>query len=313
METSAAAECIHNIRVIMWFMTIIYLLLFSINGSAGDTDIDNHPAWQYLPAKNECGVARVNFHNRITMGEEAHLGEFPWMVRIGYSKGMLAEKVFHCGGSLISRKHVITAAHCGTKNNVVRIGENDVATDLDCGNGICAPPSQDIRIKKYLIEGLYNKETFAKDISVILLEKDCEFDDYVSPICLPSGSVIHDDVMGATMIVAGWGYTNSHLRSLPSKLMYFTGAVLNQSDCGAIFSNPQDDTQYCIGTYSGSDSCRGDSGGPAMRTLRVDNVRRKFLYGIISYGHPKCGAGPAVYTAVTKYMKIILDKINEFH
>lgn len=49
---------------------------------------------------------RSVFSNRITFGQLAGLKEFPWQVAI-----TLRDK-YHCGGSIIGDRHVITAAHC---------------------------------------------------------------------------------------------------------------------------------------------------------------------------------------------------------
>lgn len=66
---------------------------------------------------------------------------------------------------------------------------------------------------------------------------------------------------------------------------------------------------YC--TFLGKDSCNGDSGGPMTKSFKVDNVKRCYLIGVVSYGRSDCGAGPAVYTLICKYMLTILDNIKE--
>lgn len=52
-----------------------------------------------------CGLAR---RTRIVGGEEAKEAEFPWLAALS-RRGK-----FYCGGALITRKHVLTAAHCCT-------------------------------------------------------------------------------------------------------------------------------------------------------------------------------------------------------
>lgn len=52
----------------------------------------------------ECGVS--NRQLRVVGGNVTKVHEFPWIA--GLSKG----GEFHCGATLITHRHLITAAHC---------------------------------------------------------------------------------------------------------------------------------------------------------------------------------------------------------
>ena len=59
---------------------------------------------------NHAGQLINHAGQRIIGGSLAELGEFPWQAAIGF---FFQEKFSpFCGGSLVSRKHLVTAAHC---------------------------------------------------------------------------------------------------------------------------------------------------------------------------------------------------------
>lgn len=64
----------------------------------------------YAPA-----AAAATIDKRITGGQDAELGEFPFIVSITGSNG-------HCGGTLLDSTTVLTAAHCIEGSSSVKAG-----------------------------------------------------------------------------------------------------------------------------------------------------------------------------------------------
>ncbi|KFB38141.1 hypothetical protein ZHAS_00005431 [Anopheles sinensis] len=68
----------------------------------------------------------------ISGGKPAEDGEFPHHALLGYLKnGNANEFVFGCGGTLISDRHVLTAAHCFAMEypSIVRLGVYNLEND----------------------------------------------------------------------------------------------------------------------------------------------------------------------------------------
>ena len=65
--------------------------------------------WKPSKDAGECGV-RVTQEN-IVGGKDSKPGEFPYMALLSSSADQNSPK-YHCGGSLINKRYVLTAAHC---------------------------------------------------------------------------------------------------------------------------------------------------------------------------------------------------------
>lgn len=68
-----------------------------------------------------CGKQKIFFENRIFGGEEAGVGEFPWLGRLVHHNKFNRTSV-GCTGFLIHRKFMLTAAHCLVGKGIEYLG-----------------------------------------------------------------------------------------------------------------------------------------------------------------------------------------------
>ncbi|CAD6995818.1 unnamed protein product [Ceratitis capitata] len=257
----------------------------------------------------KCG--RIAPENRIYGGRITSIDEFPWTARLIYISND-NDVDYSCGGSLINKDFVLTAAHCVHKSNVeskwffkgVRLGEWNTTTDVDCDID-CAPPHSDIDCPEIIIHDKYNPNTYKNDIALLRLEKSVAPTKFIQPVCLPSKSSQTRNYQNEEVEVAGWGKTETSEHS--EVKMKATLRVLNSTICDTKFRRSVN--VICAQGDKGSDSCGGDSGGPLMykdkKNLKI------YLIGVVSSGTgEKCGAANTigVYTNVSAHMDWIVKK-----
>ncbi|CAH2045491.1 unnamed protein product, partial [Iphiclides podalirius] len=293
----------------------VVTVLKSIHFVTGDIwqQVANHAAWVKLESY-ECGFSAAD---RIIGGMDAALGQFPWILRLGYNLPGEDELDWMCGGVLITDRHVVTAAHCiqtdenGYKLNAVRAGEYDARTNPDCQLNVCAPPLQDRGVKSIISHPDFNEPPFHNDIAVIELQAPLELNDYVAPICLPQRDQLTDLQIGELVTVAGWGKMNMSTDKRADILQYISLPVVTPESCnffGRAFKVAE--SEICAGSQRNKDACGGDSGGPLMKIFDTPEGPKSFLIGVVSFGPTVCGIKkPGVYTSVPYFLKWVLDHI----
>jgi secreted trypsin-like serine protease len=202
----------------------------------------------------------------------------------------------------------------------VRLGEWNFDTEIDCdksddGDEDCVNvPVQDIPIEAIIPHPEYNIEekSVKNDIALIRLAHECDYNDFVKPICLPlTDQVRHSNLDGATLTVSGWGRTeNTTISNVKLKVNVDVVPLIM---CQSVYRRENLWTkQLCAGGVEGKDSCNGDSGGPLMKDV-TDNINQYFyIAGVVSFGPSRCGTKdkPGVYTKVSEYVDWILETLR---
>ncbi|ERL86132.1 venom protease [Dendroctonus ponderosae] len=258
-----------------------------------------------------CGLSNATLP-KVVGGIPAKLGEFPWMVSLGYRNLKNPSQTrWLCGGTLISHRHVLTAAHCVvTDLYLARVGELDLYDDNDGAN------PTDIEIEKTKVHENYDATKHINDIAVLALSRSTEGLVGVWPICLPwEADKKNRSFLGNQPFVAGWGNLQFNGPS-STNLQLATIPVVENSKCKKAYESAAiiDESILCAGWDNGNkDACKGDSGGPLMYgTVQRDTKGiRFFQIGVVSYGFQCAVAGyPGVYTRVTYFLNWIGNNLN---
>ncbi|XP_038590801.1 chymotrypsin-like protease CTRL-1 [Micropterus salmoides] len=260
----------------------VVLVVLAVTGSNAQLDV--------------CGAAPHN--SRIVGGADAPPGSWPW-------QASLQSNGFHfCGGSLINKQWVLTAAHCFNStlpDLTVNFGLD--ALKLSNANGMSRTVSQIIKHPNF------NQPTLNNDIALLQLSSPVNFTNYIRPVCLAANGSIFN--AGTTCWVSGWGNIETNI-SLPSpkRLQEVSLPIVSNSDCNATYGGIITNNMICAGvTQGGNGTCDGDSGGPLVTKIGSVWVQA----GVVSFTTRKgCAASnfPQVFTRLSEYQSWINSQIT---
>uniref|UniRef100_A0A182TUE7 trypsin n=1 Tax=Anopheles melas TaxID=34690 RepID=A0A182TUE7_9DIPT len=232
--------------------------------------------------RNDSGgpfVAEGKLIGVVSWSHECALAGYPGV----YARVASYDDDHNCGGSILSSKWILTAAHCINDNApskpTVRVGSSEHAS----GGTV-------VRVARIVPHPMHGSKN-NYDIALLELKNELTFSEKVQPISLPEqDEPIEEGTMG---IVSGWGLTLSEADS--NDVLRATNVpTVNQQECNKAYQSYGGitDQMFCAGyKQGGQDTCRQDSGGPFVAEGK--------LIGVISWGHECALAGyPGVYARV---------------
>ncbi|KAJ8718939.1 hypothetical protein PYW07_016495 [Mythimna separata] len=246
-----------------------------------------------LVRSSECQCGRPNVMSmRIVGGRRAVPHSFPWTVAI------LKNDRMHCGGAMITNKHVLSAGHCFKWDNFLTM---EVFIGLDNLDDLKNVEKRNI--SNVVIHELFTSTAVRdeNDIAIATLHQPVVFNDNIVPICLPNPG---EDFTNRIGTIVGWGRIGVE-KSSSKVLLKASLRILSDEDCmNSQLAQHLKPTMMCAFS-KGKDGCQGDSGGP----LLVLQPEGKYVQsGVVSWGigcaDPRY---PGVYTKVSDYIAWILQ------
>ena len=273
-------------------------------------DVENHKC---AYGKIKCGQSFYKSRSKmIVNGNESIPHSRPWSVGLAGCR--------FCSGTLISPRHVLTAAHCAGNDYDVWLGKHDCSKQVERG-------SKKIKVQNvtkhpdYWFDGYVSTH----DIAILTLEEPVRFSTTILPACLPFPNHVRypKGYTNLTATAAGWGITwdtgdqdklnEVDLTVLPIELCQYTKwAKEHEKEIGFPegLSFINDSYALCAGEYEAKEEYtgiqRGDSGG----ALIIKNNESSVTIGVAAMAplHNEYPEEPYfIYTDVKKFLPWIVE------
>ncbi|CAG7722094.1 unnamed protein product [Allacma fusca] len=260
-----------------------------------------------LRYKDTCNVL-----TRIINGQPVQPGEFPWIVSLKYKW----DEHF-CGGVIINRRYVLTAAHCFNQEAAGSVKREYLEAVVGATNFETENPALTFGFERVSIHPGYQSRDSSNDLALVRLDAEIPWSDTIRPACFADKYFRPEGSVG---VVAGWGETEEGSQMTPSEMNKAKVPIIKNSQCDEWFSRANikwspKDTQMCAGYCEGGpDSCKGDSGGPLM--VQLENTESKnsvhsVVVGVVAAGKG-CGRRrlPGVYTRISHFVQWIHNNVQ---
>ncbi|MFF4755459.1 serine protease [Streptomyces sp. NPDC002514] len=247
------------------------------------------------------GAAPAAADGVVVGGFPVDVSQSPWTVALASRDRFGGTRAGQfCGGVVISRTTVLTAAHCMTEEVLGTLPSQ--AHDLKVIAGrtdLLSTQGEEIAVREIRINPGYDADKNVGDFAVLTLATSLPRSDVVD--MAPTGDRAY--APGTSATVYGWGDLTG-AGNYPRKLHGARVRVLPDAQCAQAYPGGVDgtyraDTMLCAGeSRGGADACQGDSGGPLVAEGR--------LIGLVSWGSGCGRAGsPGVYTRVSEVVRAL--------
>lgn len=181
---------------------------------------------------------------RIVGGQPVDIEQYPYQI------SLLLYEAHLCGGSIISKDFIVTAAHCTFDHE---------ASDLQIRAGSSIKSGGQVKdVAEIFNHPNYDPDTADYDFAILTLVQSLQFGKKVKPVYLPDADEVFE--VGTRCIVTGWGSLEANRRGNPERLRGVMLPIISDEECQIAYNDTViTPRMICAGYAEGlKDSCQGN-------------------------------------------------------
>lgn len=207
-------------------------------------------------ASSSASADPIKIQPKIVGGTGAAPGAWPSQVALLRSDEPDNYQAQFCGGSLVDRQWVLTAAHCMFDEDDRRVSPSSIQVLI--GTNSLASGGSRVAVSEIRIIPGWNPATFDRDVAMLRLAVPS-----ANPVQALTGQGAQVPA-GAQVVATGWGTLAEGSNNFPTELQQVAMQQKSDAACAAAYGPGFNvNSMSCAGS-PGKDTCQGDSGGPLV-------------------------------------------------
>ncbi|CAD0197580.1 unnamed protein product [Chrysodeixis includens] len=242
---------------------------------------------------------------RIVGGSEAADGSHPHMAAI--RKGLMVSSFF-CGGAVVGRRSVLTAAHCIDVGSIIT-GVLQPSLRVTVGTNRWDVDGQTYRLSHHITHPEYDWFYLVHDIGLLITDTDIEFSARVQPVPLSFDFIPG----GEEARLGGWGRIIAG-GPIPPTLLELDTTIVDGDTCVEVVAAAAPESEHyipavypdihiCAYNSVGQGTCNGDSGSGLLHVETGTHI------GVVSWGFPCAIGKPDIFARTSAYKDFLTANI----